>query len=222
MDPVLRTRLRAIAEMAFTCANDDGDNHERIVALEIALQCAQTAIQNYKRRRVQTLPPEVTALVIRFLDPFSALGSAALCGDRATYDAAFEMAFGTSRKRFYASCDANGAWIRHEIGAHLSPQIALVLYGVAWGTPDLDEIVNMECDTQRIIVIAIKEYDGSKDARVPSIKSNRFDWLCIGRCVMCARQRESPFLNGSTLNIMGDRPIWWVERAPCAVRRIRG
>lgn len=100
----------------------------------------------------------------------------------------------------------------------------MVVYAVAWGSPDLDDVVNMdaECndDSQRIVVVAVQEHDGSDDRRFPSIDVKRFACLCISRCVLCARQRESPYVNGSTLRIMGNRPIWWVEKTPCAVRRI--
>lgn len=224
-------RLMTISDIAIKCAFDEDfaeEGHDRFVMLENFLRGAQRDLEAYRRQRICRLPPEVTALIIRKI-PFSACTFAALCGDRVTYDMAFESAFRKPRSQFYSDLrehklrsDENSAWVKHELATHpRQSNTAFAVYAVAWGSTSLDDVTDMDAcndETRRVVLVAIKDDDS--ELRLPLTNLNRFVCLCISQCVLYARHRQSPYTHGGVLQIMDERSIWWVDRVPCAVRRL--
>lgn len=224
----LSNRLQALSKI---CMDSAITNDECATELVRCLDDARADIRAVRGAGVPRLPPEIIAVIWRWLD-VRGTEAFALC-DRVAFDLAFAFYHGCTRAthmaRVVESRDKrrkNEMWIRNELrNRFAATNDAYVVYGVR-GSTHLDEVVNMDAiatqpneQRQRVFVIFEPTVDVDK-IQIPLEGIDKFSCLCLARCALIARHRTSPFERCGVLRIMGMRSIWWTELAPCATLRL--
>ena len=227
MDALRRVSLsKGLHTLSKLCMDATVTDDDCAAELERRLDEARTEIRAMRSASVPRLPPELIAVVWRWLDARGA-EAFALC-DRAAFDVVFASYHGCTRAAHmaHARCSRdkrrkNEEWIQNKLRSHFAASAdALVIYGVG-GSVDLDEIVDMDVSfhKQRLKIFVI--FERVENIQIPLLEGiDRFSWLCIARCALIARKRTPPFERSGVLRIMGTRPIWWTELTPCATLRL--
>lgn len=225
----VREQLGALANLAATYAAGLEPSLEEadLVRLEGCLLNITRREREKMRARIPTLPTELVAQIAKHL--FSSrdalLAIASLCETSAAYDAVFQNIPMSMRLHRRIGCSDAAElvleiqmWMGSIVSKGDLPCAFYVAKTEATSLPPSLSIGDDSCDQFEVIFI-----QDSSDAKIQLKRSLSLLFsrtICATHARLIARYRRAPCGFDTTLTVMENRPIWWVETSPFATFRV--